>query len=148
MNCPRCGGSVTVYRLGEQESYVCGDCEYVGIDVEHGAEPEEMESWDEAMARFRTRFGDPEDADGVDVGDADVEIGADDGEAGDASGSSGGRQDVDSLRMSSTDAEDAGADGTGANETGANEADGADADDRGDLESAVVRRRGDGDGDA
>lgn len=132
---------MTVYRLGEQESYVCGDCEYVGIDVEHGAEPEEMESWDEAMARFRTRFGDPEDADGVDVGDAEVEIDVDDGETGDADGSNGGRQDVDSLRMGGTDAEDAGADGTGANG-----ADDTDADDRDDLESAVVRRRGDGDG--
>ena len=75
---------MTVYRLDEQESYVCGDCEYVGIDVEHGAEPEEAESWDEAMARFRTRFGDPENADGVDIDDADAEIGADDGKTGDA----------------------------------------------------------------
>ena len=138
---------MTVYRLGEQESYVCGGCEYVGINVEHGAEPEEVESWDEAMARFRTRFGDPEDADGVDVGDADVEIGADDGATGDASGSNGGRQDVDSLGAGGTDAENAGADGTGVDGTGVNEADDADADDRGDLESAVVRRRGDGDGD-
>ena len=119
---------MTVYRLGEQESYVCGDCEYVGIDVEHGAEPEEVESWDEAMARFRTRFGDPEDADG--------------GETGDADGSNGGRQDVDSLGMGDTDAED-----TGADDAGANEADDADAGDRDDPESAVVRAGGDGNGD-
>ena len=142
MDCPRCGGSVTVYRLSERESYVCGDCEYVGIDVEHGAEPEEMESWDEAMARFRTRFGDPEDADGVDVGDADVEIDVNDGKTGDADGSNGGRQGVDSPGAGGTDAKDAGTD-----DTGASEADDADAGDRDDLEPAVVRRRGDGDGD-
>jgi hypothetical protein len=56
MDCPRCGGAVTVYQLGDRESYVCDDCEYVGIDVEHGAEPEEIESWDEAMERFYERF--------------------------------------------------------------------------------------------
>jgi len=56
MECPRCGGSVATYQLGGRESYVCGDCEYVGIDVEHGSEPEEVESWDEAMERFYERF--------------------------------------------------------------------------------------------
>jgi len=56
MECPRCGGSVTIYQLGDRESYVCGDCEYVGIDVEHGAEPGQVESWDEAMERFYERF--------------------------------------------------------------------------------------------
>lgn len=56
MNCPRCGGTVTIYQLDDRESHICGDCEYVGIDVEHGTKPEEVESWDEAMMRFYERF--------------------------------------------------------------------------------------------
>ena len=131
---------MTVYRLGEQESYVCGDCEYVGIDVEHGAEPEEVESWDEAMARFRTRFGDSKDADGVNV---DVEVGedVDDGEASGADDSKDGRQDIDSLGTGGTDT-----DGTDADDD--TDDDDGDADDRDDLDPAVVRVGGDGDADA
>jgi transcription elongation factor Elf1 len=56
MECPRCGGTVVVYRLDDRESRVCSDCEYVGIEVEHGTEPAEFESWEEALARFHERF--------------------------------------------------------------------------------------------
>ncbi len=111
---------MTVYRLGEQESYVCGDCEYVGIDVEHGAEPEAVESWDEAMTRFRTRFGDPDDADGVSVEPSDAPD-TDDADADDAEADDADNAEAD-------DADDSG-----------------NPDDLdGDLEPAVVRVGGDG----
>ena len=64
MECPRCGGTVVVYRLDDRESRVCSDCEYVGIEVEHGTEPAEFESWEEALARFHERFV-PTDGDGT-----------------------------------------------------------------------------------
>jgi len=85
MECPRCGGSVIVYQLGDRESYVCGDCEYVGIEIDHEAEPRELESWDEAMERFRERFatvdGERAAADGEGLTPAFVRA---DGETGDS----------------------------------------------------------------
>ena len=66
MECPRCGGTVIVFRLDDRESRVCSDCEYVGIEVEHGAEQPEFESWKEALARFHERFA---SADGEETGD-------------------------------------------------------------------------------
>lgn len=53
MECPRCGGTVTVYRLRGRESFACDDCEYVGIEVEHGSERRPSESWATALSRFR-----------------------------------------------------------------------------------------------
>ncbi|PSQ15996.1 hypothetical protein BRD02_05425 [Halobacteriales archaeon QS_8_69_73] len=73
MECPRCSGTVIVFRLDDRESRVCSDCEYVGIDVDHGAEPAEFESWEEALARFHERFasadgaGEPESKDAPDA---------------------------------------------------------------------------------
>lgn len=55
MECPRCGGTVTVYRLRGRESFACDDCEYVGIEVEHGSERRPSESWAAALSRFRGR---------------------------------------------------------------------------------------------
>jgi hypothetical protein len=55
MECPRCGGTVTVYRLRGRESFACDDCEYVGIEVEHGSERRPSESWATALSRFRGR---------------------------------------------------------------------------------------------
>lgn len=52
MECPRCGGDVTVYRLGSNETVACDDCEYAGIPVEHGSEPQPSESWTAAIERF------------------------------------------------------------------------------------------------
>jgi hypothetical protein len=60
MRCPRCGGQLTIFRLGDSETMVCDSCEYVGIPADHRAEPaEEPESWEEALDRFH---GDGEDA--------------------------------------------------------------------------------------
>jgi hypothetical protein len=71
MDCPRCGGTIITYQLDDQESYVCDDCEYVGIDVDHGATPEEVESWDEAMMRFYERFSGGGAGDGATSGKHD-----------------------------------------------------------------------------
>jgi transposase-like protein len=68
MDCPRCGGTVITYQLDHQESYVCNECEYVGIDVDHGARPEEVESWDEAMMRFYERGSGGRASDGATSG--------------------------------------------------------------------------------
>ncbi|MBX0285764.1 hypothetical protein [Haloarcula salinisoli] len=52
MNCPRCGGTLTRYRLGERETVGCQECEYVGVTVDHTAEHGPPESWDDAIDRF------------------------------------------------------------------------------------------------
>lgn len=31
--CPRCGGTISVYAIGEDETYGCDDCGYVGIEL-------------------------------------------------------------------------------------------------------------------
>lgn len=53
MECPRCGGTVSAYRLGEDEARSCDSCGYVGVPVDHGSEPPPRESWTEALERFR-----------------------------------------------------------------------------------------------
>lgn len=53
MNCPRCGGSIESFQLGDARSQVCQDCEYVGIPTDHGAERSSSESWSDALERFR-----------------------------------------------------------------------------------------------
>lgn len=57
MDCPRCGGSIEVYRLGDEESVICADCAYVGIPTEHRADAAMTESWDVALQRFREAAG-------------------------------------------------------------------------------------------
>jgi len=52
MECPRCGGRLTRYRLGERETVGCQECEYVGVTVDHTAEHGPPESWDDAIDRF------------------------------------------------------------------------------------------------
>lgn len=66
MECPRCGGRLTVYRLGGESSWVCNDCGSVGVEAEHGSEPEPTESWEEALQRFYTRHGDDQSTDSRD----------------------------------------------------------------------------------
>lgn len=34
--CPRCGGELTRYTLGDRESVLCDDCGYAGVPVTHG----------------------------------------------------------------------------------------------------------------
>ena len=52
MDCPRCGGTLTVYRLAETETVACEDCAYVGVPVDHTSAAERAESWTEALSRF------------------------------------------------------------------------------------------------
>lgn len=52
MDCHRCGGTLTIYELGGSESWVCQACGWVGVETEHGSEPSERESWDDALKRF------------------------------------------------------------------------------------------------
>lgn len=53
MNCPRCGESLSVYRLGEAETASCEACAFVGIEVEHQRDQPRTESWEDALTRFR-----------------------------------------------------------------------------------------------
>ena len=52
MECPRCGGQLETYSLDGEKAVGCGSCGYVGVDVEHYREPDDAESWDEALERF------------------------------------------------------------------------------------------------
>jgi hypothetical protein len=73
MDCPRCGGPITVYELGDAVSKVCEDCSYVGVIVDHRREDTDIESWDDALNRFQTEF--PESVpDGVARVDDDTEV--------------------------------------------------------------------------
>jgi DNA-directed RNA polymerase subunit M/transcription elongation factor TFIIS len=58
MDCPRCGGALSAYALGEAEAVACEDCGYLGAPVEHRPDPRGAESWEEAVARFRDREAD------------------------------------------------------------------------------------------
>jgi len=55
MECPRCGGRLTRYRLGDREAIGCGSCAYVGVSVDHTAERGPPESWDDAIDRFQAQ---------------------------------------------------------------------------------------------
>ncbi len=52
LECPRCGVVLEEYATEEKTEYVCPDCGYAGVPVEHSSEPEETESWEEAFERF------------------------------------------------------------------------------------------------
>jgi DNA-directed RNA polymerase subunit M/transcription elongation factor TFIIS len=54
-DCPRCGAVLDEYATDDKQEYVCSDCGYVGVPVEHTSESEETESWDEAFERFAER---------------------------------------------------------------------------------------------
>ena len=55
MNCPRCGGALTRYRLDERETVGCESCEYIGVSVDHTVEGSRPESWDDAIDRFQNQ---------------------------------------------------------------------------------------------
>lgn len=57
MDCPRCGGSLVTYALGEEQTAVCESCGYVGVPADHRTQGTDPESWDEALRRFRRRRG-------------------------------------------------------------------------------------------
>jgi len=52
MVCPRCGGRLVFYELGDAETKACQDCIYVGIAVDHTSDADRPESWDDALSRF------------------------------------------------------------------------------------------------
>ncbi|AGN02904.1 hypothetical protein L593_14850 [Salinarchaeum sp. Harcht-Bsk1] len=52
MECPRCGGEIETYSLAGHDADICESCGYVGVAVEHQSEPEEFESWTDALERF------------------------------------------------------------------------------------------------
>lgn len=56
MDCPRCGGHVTVFELEGAVSQVCEDCSYVGVVADHRPEGADIESWDDALSRLQTEF--------------------------------------------------------------------------------------------
>ncbi|MFB6148628.1 MAG: hypothetical protein ABEJ48_03085 [Halobacteriales archaeon] len=51
MDCPRCGGAVETYTLGEREASSCDRCGWVGIDAILQDEPTrpENDSWEEVI---------------------------------------------------------------------------------------------------
>jgi len=52
-DCPRCGALLELYSTDDGENaYVCADCGYADVPVEHRSEADETESWDEAFDRF------------------------------------------------------------------------------------------------
>lgn len=61
MDCPECDGSLTTYVYRDREASVCERCGYVGIVADHEGEPVEVESWDEALRRFRRGEGTDDD---------------------------------------------------------------------------------------
>lgn len=52
MDCPRCGGSLERYALGERETDACGDCGFLDVPADHRYQIPTRESWDDAMKRF------------------------------------------------------------------------------------------------
>ena len=65
MECPRCDEDLEAYRLGGREAVICRDCGYVGIETDLHPESTEVESWSEAIQRFREN-GTRADSDGSD----------------------------------------------------------------------------------
>lgn len=53
MECPRCGADLARYVFDGHETVACEDCGYLGVPVEHSDGYREVESWEEALARFR-----------------------------------------------------------------------------------------------
>ena len=63
MGCPRCGGSLERFALGDSQSVNCERCGWVGIDVDLGHSEREpaTDSWDEAVAGVAGRPADQPD---------------------------------------------------------------------------------------
>ncbi|AUX08581.1 small CPxCG-related zinc finger protein [Halalkaliarchaeum desulfuricum] len=92
MECPRCGGALTVYRLGGESSWVCQECGSVGVETEHGSEPERTETWEQALQRFYAKHVEP---DGVVPDDVEQDGVEPDGVGDtDDGGDTGGRDDT------------------------------------------------------
>lgn len=50
--CPRCGGDLSTYALGDRRRVVCEACGYTGVNVKLSNNSGEDESWDDALDRF------------------------------------------------------------------------------------------------
>ena len=57
MRCERCGEPVERYELDGAAAISCPACGYIGVPVDHKAEPQPHESWQDAFERFYDRFG-------------------------------------------------------------------------------------------
>lgn len=53
MDCPRCSETLETYALSGHEAEVCEACGYAGVAVSHESEPIEVESWQDALQRFK-----------------------------------------------------------------------------------------------
>ena len=53
MECPRCGDDLECYALFGREAFPCESCGYLGVPVDHESTPRPVESWSEALERFR-----------------------------------------------------------------------------------------------
>lgn len=53
MDCPQCETPLSQYSLGERDAVGCEGCGYVDVTADHASTPKELESWDEALERFR-----------------------------------------------------------------------------------------------
>jgi hypothetical protein len=54
MRCPRCGGTLTTFSVGEADrsAVVCDACGFADVSASHRPEEADRESWESAMARF------------------------------------------------------------------------------------------------
>jgi transcription elongation factor Elf1 len=52
MDCPRCGGDLDRYTLGDRTAVGCASCGYAGVPVEHRGERTRVTTWSEAIARY------------------------------------------------------------------------------------------------
>jgi hypothetical protein len=55
MECPRCNGDLKRYALFDREAFTCEECGYLGVPVDHEPTPQSVESWSEALERFREK---------------------------------------------------------------------------------------------
>jgi len=53
MDCPRCDAELERYALFDREAVSCTACGYLGVPVDHEPTPRKVESWSEALERFR-----------------------------------------------------------------------------------------------
>ncbi|SNZ04883.1 hypothetical protein SAMN06269185_0710 [Natronoarchaeum philippinense] len=53
MNCPRCSDPLRTYSFRGHQTNGCETCGFVGVAVNHESEPVEIESWQDALDRFK-----------------------------------------------------------------------------------------------
>lgn len=50
--CPRCRAPLERLSLADVETVACHECGYADVPVDHESEPEQIESWRDAINRF------------------------------------------------------------------------------------------------